>query len=990
MSDDIPSPFKVDETTVKSKPASDDESKLDFPSVMSDSKKSSDQGSTKTSKEPESGVLDMAPTNAEKKTGAPDAKDAAKNGPKASDVKADAQPEATEKGVERVAVSSKIDRSAVKEIKEMYGQIGELEELVQGLYKPNAEGKLELRKEKVKDETGKEYEPMEIQKMALNRVDQLHKKIMETADKVLPEVDALLGEIVHGRTLLVEKNNTRAKLLAELKEKGVDPGEDDISVVRRFLESNQDLPADAKQKLGEVLKNHQEKIRLESEFSELAYLKNAPSFSRRQYGDFLTNINQAQLGARYHKEADLRGEQLNSPIGRSQLAKEQRERAERAAEAGLDKNIQEKYLNNPNNPYKLFESAGKKIQANDIDGARKDLEQARTLAKNIDSAQALKDLEAMKPQFEQLAKEQAEIEERDKKGLALPSELNSFLEKAEKLNNEANILKQFALAKPNADIAFASFLLNNDKAKDSDANRRFARDIMMSVRFDELGKEAVRLSGEKFEADFEKAVNGSVDNRAQLKAFNTLMEQYTDLRVRASKIEDNEEAAKLLQEAKKVAERAAVFGSRINRDGAHENEQRVREQVSKQIAEEMAKPAAQRDQGKINLMNEIMKPTHEQNPKTYTLIAELFKDPKNADPAKIAELNSMVKNPEALQDIVTAHQVIQQARFQKNALNEARMAVLEIDVMFDNGENNPIVADIENDKYGAEKIAQLNSVPGHDGRTGWGDVKEATRDLAWYENAWKWTKNNAKDLLISLVSGTVGIGAGILAGIGTSWTGPGAVVAGAAIGFGAASITSAALHGLAGDKFSLGRSALDGLGGATGGAFTALRGTALVAGTAAVGRTATVKGVESMGTYAAFKAASSADKFAIALGGNRLLANVSAGMASSALYRFPSEALTGNYQSVGDWAAGSAMKVAIDTPAVLIGGIFSARYTGSKLTPRLNETAVQFEQRLATRLLKVDSLLAPTYREFSTPQIRRNAINSSVYEYLVPAKTNDK
>ena len=161
--------------------------------------------------------------------------------------------------------------------------------------------------------------------------------------------------------------------------------------------------------------------------------------------------------------------------------------------------------------------------------------------------------------------------------------------------------------------------MNADKNKDSESNRKYARDILMNIRFDDMGKAAAAQSGEQFDALMERSLNGTVDNKASMVAFNKAMQEYDALKQKAAHETKDADIVKDFQAARSKAAEAATIASKINRDGADDNQRVVKQNLQKQITDEMAKPAADRDNAKIELMQAAMKPTHLLNAKEKTV-----------------------------------------------------------------------------------------------------------------------------------------------------------------------------------------------------------------------------------------------------------------------------------------------------------------------------------------------------------------------------------
>jgi hypothetical protein len=286
-------------------------------------------------------------------------------------------------------------------------------------------------------------------------------------------------------------------------------------------------------------------------------------------------------------------------------------------------------------------------------------------------------------------------------------------------------------------------------------------------------------------------------------------------------------------------------------------------------------------------------------------------------------------------------------------------------------------------------IAALNSIPGHDGRTQWGDIKEATRDLAWYESLWKWSKGTLKEVAIGLVSWGVGALAGVGAAALFSWSGPGAIIGGGAVGFAAGAATGTAIRKYVfGDKITLTGAALDGVSGMTGGIMGTTYAVARGVGTAAVENVVAQQAergvtIGANQTWQAFKAAGMADKFRIAVGGSPFLASFSSATAGSIASRYPTEALTGNYQNVGDWALGSTVKVATDIPSNLFTAWMGAKI-GGPIEQRTLASGGTLYNSATNQLAKNFLWSAPESRYMfgGRPTPHRSPFNAPAYDLL--------
>ncbi len=907
----------------------------------------------------------------------------------------------------------KIDTKPIHEIQAILQQTTQLEDaLMKTCFEKQPDGSVKMKEGKIPDGQGGQIEVSKVMEQLIGQINEGHMVAVTIADTAMKNPDAVIGATMSTKKELEAATNQTQTLKKDLAAQGINPAVGDYldaTLISRYIQDNKNLTPPQIEKLSALKTSVENQSNLEGQYRELRIMQETPIVTRQRYADFLKGVenpaaelamaSSPNMAKKMIDDAKAIANELNSPVGRSELMNRLESQITQARDASFDNNIREKYLANPNNPYTLVESAAQKTKAGDIDGARQDMDKARMLAAKPFDVE--KDVQELQKQIEDANKDRMALEERVSKGTATQLEVQIQQERQLKLINEAQILDSFKYAKQKVDIAYADFLLNGDKNKDSESNRKYARDILLNLRFDEAGKAAASQSGEQFDALMERALKGSDSNQASMLAFNKAMQEYDALKQKAATEKNDEDIVKDFKLAREKAAQAATIAARINRDGANENEVAVKSNLQKEINQEMSKPAAERDTAKIEMLQAVMKPPQQQTAREKELVAGLVECMKPADQANKAVIDKLagsLKDKSALFDAVSAYSMIQQMEFQKQAVNQARLAMLDIDIAFDKGEKNPLVAEIEKDKYGADMISMLNSVPGHDGRTQWGDIKEATRELGWGESLWKWTKGALKEVAISLASWTVGALAGVGAAALFSWSGPGAIIGGGAVGFAAGAATGSAIrHYVFGDKVTLVSAALDGVSGMTGGVAGTTYAVARGAGTAAIKNVIAQQAERGIvigegQTFAAFRAAGLADKFAIAAGGSRFLASFSAATAGSIAYRYPSEALTGNYQSAGDWALGSTYKVATDVPGNLLGSFFGGK-AGGLIENRVLANGGSMYSATAKQLAANFFWTSPAGKNLfggRMPQPYRSEFNAPLYDALVPKENQEK
>lgn len=861
-----------------------------------------------------------------------------------------------------------VDTKPVYDIQNTYSQVQNLQrQMLATCYDRQPDGSYKPKTGKISDGKGGMVEVEAVQSFFVAQMCEKYETAVNTADKAMKDPDSVIGATMSAKTRLESATQQTKSIQSELEKQGINVA------VGGYLDT--------------TLVNR-----------DLRIMQETPVVTRQSYSEFLRSVGLPNTADKWMNDAKKISDDLNSPVGRSEFMKRQMEQTKQDKDSSLDKAIQDKYLKPVQDLEALVSSAKDKTTKGDLAGARADMEQARAMAGKMPAVDA-KDEQAVKTQADQLQKDRDTLNQKLKDGTATPNDVRMQQEKELKLINEAKILDAVKLAKPRMDVNFADFLLNADKDKFSESNRKYARDLLMNVAADKDGKIVASQSAEQFDKLMDRALNGSLDNQASMRAFNKAMQDYDALKAKAATESDDKAIAADFQAARSKAAEAAQIASRINRDAAQDNEQKVKQNLQKAISDEMAKPAAERDEGKIKLMQAVMKPTHELNAEEKKLMAglmECMKPEDKADKAQVEKITGMLKDKSAIFDVLSSYSTIQQMEFQKQALNQARIAMLDIDIAFDKGENNPLVREIEGDKYGGEMIAALNSIPGHDGRTQWGDIKEATRELGWGEKLWQWTKGTLKEVAIGLVSWGVGALAGVGAAALFSWSGPGAVIGGGAVGFAAGAATGSLMRKYVfGDKVTLTSAALDGISGMTGGVMGTTYAVARGVGTAAVENviaTQAERGVTigANQTWQAFKAAGMADKMRIAVGGSPFLASFTSATAGSIASRYPTEALTGNYQTVGDWAVGSTIKVAGDIPTNLVSSYIGGRI-GGPVEQRTLAAGGSFYQSATRQLTKNFLWSSPESRYMfsSRPVPHRSPFNAPVYDFM-DGKPQDK
>lgn len=254
------------------------------------------------------------------------------------------------------------------------------------------------------------------------------------------------------------------------------------------------------------------------------------------------------------------------------------------------------------------------------------------------------------------------------------------------------------------------------------------------------------------------------------------------------------------------------------------------------------------------------------------LLDNLLQPADKIDQGKLKQLKDILKDDYSMMEVAQLHATLADSQAREWAANSARMLMLQVDCNTGKAENNPLTKDIEDNDPDGSFRAQMD----------WGQVKDATRDIKWYEHLY----NGLKDIGISIISGLVAVGTFVVVtGASVGWGAP----AGVALGLAAGTATYTALHAAAGDKITW---------------WTPVEGVVTSAAALAT-----------MGTGSAI--AGSFGKSALGRVGTYFVA----GMAGDATYNFGMGGVRygqGVYSDFGTAMKSSALQTAADAPMVLL------------------------------------------------------------------------
>lgn len=508
--------------------------------------------------------------------------------------------------------------------------------------------------------------------------------------------------------------------------------------------------------------------------------QNQPDRVTMEYADFLRTMGLT-------KQADT----LLTEVGRNSATRYSRQFEELTKKINEDFATQRAKVVPPDqDPFYSLRAARDKIKAGDMAGAEAAFAQAYAqidkLPKDKIEAEAKRLVEAQDALDKQ-------IKEMQENGTLTPARSAQLEMQKQNLIMLQSVWEEFMLAKQFVEIDHAHYLLNHSPNKGTEANRRQAQEMLDDVRFTDKGKIAMirhmQMQGDKdFSNDVKLATEGKPQQMEAFKQYHQSMAQATRLIQEAHQVmeSDSDAAATKMQQARMHAENAFNFAKHIDKDAARFQGEQARKNVQRLIDTENAKTEG-KNHGKIALLQHLLKPAGERDQATMALVDNLLLGDK-ADKGKLQQLKDMLKGDDlAMFDILQLHSAMVDAHGMEHAANSARYSMLQVDVESGNGENNPLAADIENNDPEGRFRAMVN----------WADVKEKTRDIAWYEHLWRGTK----DIFIGLASSLVAAGTfAVLTGSTLGFGAPVGVAGGIAAGTG----TYLGLKKLCGDDLTMG------------------------------------------------------------------------------------------------------------------------------------------------------------------------------------------
>jgi hypothetical protein len=380
-----------------------------------------------------------------------------------------------------------------------------------------------------------------------------------------------------------------------------------------------------------------------------------------------------------------------------------------------------------------------------------------------------------------------QITDMEKDGLLTPAKLAELnIQKQQLLTVQAG-WEQLQASKHTVQIEHAHYMLNTSATKNTVETRHKAMEMLDEVRFTDFGKLAMIMEFQKngeqrFTTDLMLAANGKPQDAQAFKQYTESMQQGSKLYAEARELKEKDEDAASVKyrQARMHAENAKSYAQHIDISEAKFQGEQAKKNLTRLIKAENAKPENERNNQKIALLEHMQKPPKDQDPATRARLDNLLTQPM--DQEKLQELKGILKDDYSVMEVAQLHATAMDSTNRQHAANQARVTMLQIDVETGKGENNPLTKEIEENDPDGSFRAMLP----------WDNIKEATRDRAWYEGLW----DGVKDIGIAVTSGLAAVGTFVaVTGATVGWGAPAGVAAGLAAG----TAVYTALHAANGD-----------------------------------------------------------------------------------------------------------------------------------------------------------------------------------------------
>ncbi len=656
--------------------------------------------------------------------------------------------------------------------------------------------------------------------------------------------------------------------------------------------------------------------------TDAARNQNMPDHTTMEYADFLRSVGLT-------KQADnlLKGIDSNT-VTRNSMQYEQLSDQIKNDFA----NQREQLVPKDQDPLVTLDDAVKKLQAGDTAGAEaafaKAYQQYDQLPKDKIQAE-IKRLTDAQDAIDKQVKEMSDA------GTLYPPQAAAFEQQKNQLTVIQANWEQLKSSKQTIELEHAHYLLNQSPNKDSIETRHKAQEMLDDVRYSENGKIAMMfefsMRGEqRFTNDLMLAGEGKPQSAQAMQQWGKSMQEAAKLLQEADALKDKDEkqASIKYQQARMNAENALGFAEHIDVNEAKYQEEQTKKNIQRIRDEEKAKPAGERNEQKIALLDHMLKPKKDQDPATMALLDNLLQPPEKIDQGKLKQLKDILKDDYSMMEVAQLHATLSDAQAREFAANSARMLMLQVDCNTGKAENNPLTKEIEDHDPDGSFRAQMD----------WGQVKDATRDIKWYEHLW----NGVKDIGIGIISGLVAVGTFVVVtGASVGWGAP----AGVALGIAAGAGVYTALHAAAGDNITWW--------------------------TPVEGAVTSAAALATMGTGGAI--AGSLGKSTLGRVGTYFLA----GMAGDATYNFGMGGVRygqGVYSDFGTAMKSSALQTAADAPMVLltagIAGKFGAKPYQSQFASQLG---LEVNPSVARQVFSQWGALSVAYLPAVAPKLKTDA-----------------
>lgn len=827
-----------------------------------------------------------------------------------------------------------INAQANYEVKELLLKIGNKRAEISNLFEKGQDGLPKLKSEKVSDSQGNKVD-------AETRLKQLTAEIKSDYDQAIASAQKAAAQPISGAEVKVfQESQTNLKRMIELEKtlsshgvnvKSADGKQLDYDKLEQAISSGKLSPT-AQSAATELHTKANKQQELNELSGHLKALKEGPAFVSAQAAEFFTVAGNPTLAKHYIDQARA----TQSPGTFSEYFKETAKVVDGFVDTNKLPSVIHKYDNSKNNPFQYLKTAGDLAAQGKHAEAQAEFSKAREASKafqkDFPPETIKKDLKTLENELHSTAEQYKKLQE----NTALSAQekqlkLTEIMARQQELASCQAYLYGIQSAKEQVELGYAAYLTKQHPQKNTEAIRVEAAKILTDIRYSDNGKIALALNSDLFNDVWLKSMGGKESNTQNFVGYVQQMQQAEALRQQAFEMAkakySNEDVQATMRAAEEAYKKALYSADKIDLVQVKDNQKILTGKLQSMIDAEMAKPADERDPGKLRVLNDILAVDNLRTPNKFShgLLNEFLKKDSERDPKKMEELTKLIKNPDELQDLVSLYVMMRENRDQIHAANYARLGVLETAVMLNEGDRQAIVSDIElHDPSGMFRDGLGDTA---EGKAVWESLKEAADD-SYTAQLGRWFTHN-KDTVIAVGAGVVGFAVGTaVAGL-TFWSGPGAAVfgssagaaaAGFVVGIGAGTLaggtTSYLAHGALGDGFKseyFFDGAISGGGGATAGAskllLAGLARTAYATGTGLAAGEGSALTLSQ--TAQAWRTANWTQR-ALLAGGNRYTSSLIAGYTGAGVNRFGFNAKDyyhGKYNNPYDYLADSSQSL---------------------------------------------------------------------------------